>query len=97
MRTAIKRATVARKFSPVFMGSAYKNKGVQQLLDGVLTLLPNPHEVTNVAINTLTNEDVELSTDTKAPFVGYLLLFFFIFFSAIILSFYYFKCLFTFF
>ncbi|RVW15290.1 Elongation factor G, mitochondrial [Vitis vinifera] len=44
LEEAIRRATVAQKFIPVFMGSAFKNKGVQPLLDGVLSYLPCPTE-----------------------------------------------------
>ena len=51
LKAAIRRATVALKFSPVFMGSAYKNKGVQPLLDGVCSYLPNPADVKNTALD----------------------------------------------
>ncbi|KAF9931605.1 Elongation factor G, mitochondrial [Linnemannia zychae] len=68
---AIRRATVARKFIPVMMGSAIKNKGVQPLLDAVCAYLPSPTEVSNVALD-IKNEEakVELSSSEKDPFVG---------------------------
>ncbi|THH31698.1 hypothetical protein EUX98_g2502 [Antrodiella citrinella] len=49
---AIRRATVALKFSPVFMGSAVKNTSVQPLLDGICAYLPTPAEVSAVAHDT---------------------------------------------
>ena len=50
LREAIRRATVSLAFVPIFMGSAYKNKGVQLLLDGVTDYLPSPAEVPNIAL-----------------------------------------------
>ena len=71
LRGAIRRATISLKMTPVFIGSAYKNKGVQLLLDGVLQYLPNPAEVQNIALDQNNKEaKVVLSTDPKKPFVG---------------------------
>jgi elongation factor G len=47
LETKIRQLTINRKFIPVFMGSAYKNKGVQLALDGVLKFLPSPPEKVN--------------------------------------------------
>jgi len=51
IKTAIRAGTISRQLTPVFMGSAYKNKGVQPLLDAVISYLPNPTEVSNEAID----------------------------------------------
>jgi elongation factor G len=45
LRSALRKATLHLKVTPVFCGSAFKNKGVQQLLDGVLAYLPSPNDV----------------------------------------------------
>ncbi len=68
---AIRRATVAFKATPVMMGSAYKNKGVQLLLDAVNAYLPNPSEVENKALDQANSEaEVILPSDPAKPFVG---------------------------
>ena len=71
LRAAIRRVTIALKMTPVFIGSAYKNKGVQLLLDGVNMYLPNPTEVQNIALDQNNKEEkVILSSEPKKPFVG---------------------------
>jgi elongation factor G len=71
LRAAIRRACIALKATPVFMGSAYKNKGVQLLLNGVTMYLPNPTEVTNIALDQDKQEEkIVLQADSKKPFVG---------------------------
>ncbi|XP_042503566.1 elongation factor G-1, mitochondrial-like, partial [Macadamia integrifolia] len=71
LEMAIRRATIARKFVPVFMGSAFKNKGVQPLLDGVISYLPCPAEVSNYALDQTKNEEkVTLSGTPVGPLVA---------------------------
>ena len=71
IKRAVRTATLARKLTPVFMGSAFKNQGVQRLLDGVLDYLPAPDEVENTALD-IDNDQapVNLVSDPDAPFVG---------------------------
>ncbi|CAO2612937.1 Elongation factor G, mitochondrial [Lemmus lemmus] len=73
LKLAIRRATLSRSFTPVFLGSALKNKGVQPLLDAVLEYLPNPSEVQNYAISDSKEKTKILMNsqrDNSHPFVG---------------------------
>lgn len=72
LKAAIRKGTLALKLTPVFCGSAYKNRGVQKLLDGVEDYLPNPTEVKNEALDIDKGETkTVLETRPDAPFVGY--------------------------
>jgi elongation factor G len=67
----LRKATLSLKFTAVFCGSAFKNKGVQHLLDAVCAYLPNPTEKVNEAHDQNDNEKkVVLKTDADKPFVG---------------------------
>ncbi|HEV8245983.1 MAG TPA: elongation factor G [Polyangiaceae bacterium] len=71
LRAAVRRATLALKMTPVMCGSAFRNKGVQLLLDGVVNYLPNPKEVVNEAHDQNKNEEkIVIESDPNKPFVG---------------------------
>lgn len=71
VKAAIRRSTIALKFTPVFMGSALADKFVQPMLDGVVDFLPNPSEVANTALNRREKEaPVALVPYNSLPFVG---------------------------
>ncbi|KAG6040201.1 Elongation factor G, mitochondrial [Claviceps citrina] len=71
IKAAIRRATIARCFSPVLMGSALADKGIQPMLDAVCDYLPNPSQITNTALDKSKNESqVKLVPYNSLPFVG---------------------------
>jgi elongation factor G len=68
---AIRKGTLTRELTPVLMGSAYKNKGVQPLLDAVTELLPCPSDVENQALDMDNMETaVTLVSDSSKPLVA---------------------------
>jgi elongation factor G len=60
LRASIRRSTIALKLVPVLAGSAFKNKGIQPLLDAVVDYLPSPLDVPPVEGTTMDGSDVEL-------------------------------------
>jgi elongation factor G len=67
----IRQGVVERRLTPVFMGSAYKNKGIQPLLDAVTQLLPCPLDVDNQALDMNNDEQpVVLSNEIDKPLVA---------------------------
>jgi elongation factor G len=71
IHAAIRTGTLAEKFVPVMAGSAYKNKGIQLLLDAVMNYLPDPTEVKNYALDLNNHEErKELSADERSPTVA---------------------------
>ena len=68
LNTEIRKATIALQLVPVLMGSAYKNKGIQALLNAVVSYLPNPGNVTNRALDLDNNEqEIILPSDENLP------------------------------
>lgn len=68
IKAALRKQTIACKVFPVFCGSAYKNKGIQMLLDAVLDYLPSPLDVPAVkGTDPKTEEELERPADDKAP------------------------------
>ena len=61
---AVRKGVLQRELIPVFLGSAYKNIGVQNLLDGVTNYLPSPTEVENIALD-LENEENEVKMSSN--------------------------------
>ncbi len=69
IKTAIRKATLAVEFYPVVCGTAFKNKGVQLVLDAVIDYLPSPIDIPPMkGTNPDTEEEVERHADDNAPF-----------------------------
>jgi elongation factor G len=71
VHAAVRKGTISLSLCPVFLGSAYKNKGVQKLLDAVTHYLPCPTDVENTGVD-LSNREapIVLSSDPQKPLVS---------------------------
>ncbi|VUZ52116.1 unnamed protein product [Hymenolepis diminuta] len=74
LKAGIRRATLAHKFTPVLVGTALKNRGVQPLMDAVVDYLPNPTEIQHYALSEKDGETekvlLDASRDSTAPYLG---------------------------
>ncbi len=71
MIAAIRKATVEMRITPVLCGSAFKNKGVQLLLDAVVRFLPSPSDVESITgINPKTEKEEKRRSDSSEPFAA---------------------------
>jgi elongation factor G len=71
IQDAVRKGVLSLGLCPVFLGSAYKNKGVQPLLDAVNAYLPSPEDVQNTAIDLENDEQpIALSSDANKPLVA---------------------------
>src|SRR5262249_40169616 len=70
LKKCIRKGTMAFAFVPVMCGSAFKNKGVQPLLDAVVASLPSPLDIPPVKGIDAKGKEVERPADDKAPFAG---------------------------
>jgi len=72
LKAAIRRTTIANKFTPVLCGASFKNKGVQLLLDAVVDYLPSPKDLPPIkGTNPKTGAFEEIIADDKAPFCAF--------------------------
>ncbi|MCL2818581.1 MAG: GTP-binding protein, partial [Actinomycetia bacterium] len=71
LKKGLRAATIACMMTPVICGSAFKNKGVQQMLDSVIDYLPSPLDVPPIkGIDVKTGAEVERKSDPKEPFAA---------------------------
>lgn len=69
IKNTIRKETIAGNMFPIFCGSAYKNKGIQMMLDGVVDYMPSPLDIPAIkGVNPDTEEEDERESQDKAPF-----------------------------
>lgn len=67
LKNAIRRATTFSIAFPIFVGSSFKNKGLQMLLDGVCDYLPSPLDKGEITAKDLNNNEISLNSDPNGP------------------------------
>ncbi|MDE1147524.1 MAG: elongation factor G [Azospirillaceae bacterium] len=70
LKALIRKGTIALRLVPVLCGSAFKNKGVQPMLDAVVDFLPSPLDIADVAGVSLDGEPASRQRDDAAPFAA---------------------------
>jgi elongation factor G len=71
IQDAVRIGTLSLELVPVFMGSAYKNKGVQSMLDAVTAYLPTPKDIHNTALDLANDEkEIVLTTNAEDPLIS---------------------------
>ena len=68
LKAAIRKGVISGEINPVFVGSAYKNKGIQELLDAVVDYLPSPLDIAEIDGENLRGDAEVRHADTKEPF-----------------------------
>lgn len=69
LKAAIRKGTIACQLNPVFVGSSYKNKGIQELLDGVVDYLPSPLDLPPTpGVDPDSGEEISRESSDKEPF-----------------------------
>ena len=70
LKAVLRKATIANEAVPVFLGSAYKNKGVQKLIDGVVEYLPAPTDVPHIKGTDMDGNEIEVESTDDGPFAA---------------------------
>jgi len=70
LRASLRKSVIAYKIVPVVCGSAFKNKGVQLMLDAVVDFLPSPLETKPIEAETMKGDKIPIKSDSKEPFTA---------------------------
>ena len=70
IKSAIRKATIGVRMTPVLCGSSYKNKGIQELLNAVIYYLPSPVDIPPMAGKDMKGNDITCPVDDNAPLAG---------------------------